>query len=95
MTATECASEPGKRRCEELGGTCVIESDGYYTINTLCVAIGAILLVAFIWPAAQRLQRMSTAISDSEEPSSYQIFRTTWVGLASELDEEGLAVVSN
>lgn len=56
LLATECASEPGKARCQTLGGTCMIESDGYYTVSAICVAIGAILLVAYIWPAARRLQ---------------------------------------
>ncbi|KAF8313706.1 MFS general substrate transporter [Clavulina sp. PMI_390] len=58
VSASECASESGKERCASLGGTCAIESDGYYTVSAICVAIGAILLVAYIWPAAQRLQRL-------------------------------------
>ena len=33
-----------------------MEADGYYAVSTICVAIGAILLVAYIWPAAKRLQ---------------------------------------
>jgi len=56
VNVRECASDVGKARCGTLGGTCVIESDGYYTVSAICIAIGAIMLVAFIWPAARRLQ---------------------------------------
>lgn len=89
LLATECASEPGKARCQTLGGTCMIESDGYYTVSAICVAIGAILLVAYIWPAARRLQRklhfLTLCVTTTE-----RMFRTTWVCMESKLSKKGL-----
>ena len=52
----ECVSEPGKTACEEIGGDCVTERDGYYYVSSLCVALGVFSLVFYIIPTARRLQ---------------------------------------
>jgi hypothetical protein len=64
-SAAECISEHGKSVCASLGGTCVNERDGYYSVSLLCVSIGALLLVTYIIPTARRLQGMSHFISAS------------------------------
>ncbi|KAF8339901.1 acetyl-coenzyme A transporter 1-domain-containing protein [Cantharellus anzutake] len=56
--AQECSSESGRERCKGLGGECVTEFDGYYTVSLICVALGAILLVGYIWPKAKQLQAL-------------------------------------
>jgi len=56
MQVQDCISEAGKQRCASLGGDCLMEVDGYYAVSSICIAIGAVLLVTYIWPAAKRLQ---------------------------------------
>lgn len=52
----ECVSDHGKAACADLGGQCLTTRDGYYWISSICIILGAILLVTFIQPAARRLQ---------------------------------------
>ena len=54
--AVECVSDHGKAHCADIGGQCVTEKDGYYTLSALCMAFGAIFLIAYIIPTARRLQ---------------------------------------
>ncbi|CDS82249.1 related to putative acetyl-coenzyme A transporter [Sporisorium scitamineum] len=54
----ECTSDLGKAACSAAGGECYIERDGYYWTSTLCVVVGAALLVAFIIPACRKLQAL-------------------------------------
>ncbi|KAF8609359.1 MFS general substrate transporter [Ceratobasidium sp. AG-I] len=58
MKATECVSDHGKAVCTELGGTCVTERDGYYIVSCICIALGASILLFYIWPAAKKLQAL-------------------------------------
>ncbi|KDQ14932.1 hypothetical protein BOTBODRAFT_109510 [Botryobasidium botryosum FD-172 SS1] len=61
VSASECATESGKSACKDLGGTCVIERDGYYAVSIICVTIGAVLFASFILPTARRLQAVPLA----------------------------------
>ena len=58
LPLSECVSEAGRSRCSAIGGTCHIARDGYYWTNTICVAIGAVTLMAVIWPICQHLQKI-------------------------------------
>jgi PAT family acetyl-CoA transporter-like MFS transporter 1 len=53
-----CVAEAGKAHCTELGGKCVIERDGYYWVNILCVIIGLITFVTYIRKTLFRLQAL-------------------------------------
>ena len=50
--------EPEKHRCTDGGGTCTIETDGYYIVNVLCVVIGIVTFWGFIKPQALKLQSL-------------------------------------
>ncbi|KAI9675071.1 MAG: hypothetical protein M1817_001478 [Caeruleum heppii] len=54
-----CALEAEKHRCLDGGGSCVIQRDGYYITNIVCVIIGALTFWGYIRPAALRLQALS------------------------------------
>ena len=56
LLATECVSHNGKKACQDIGGTCHIERDGYYVVTGICLAVGLIILLTFIIPTARRLQ---------------------------------------
>lgn len=56
--AFSCVQEVEKHRCVNGGGTCVIERDGYYIVNILCVVFGIVTFWAFIKPAALKLQAL-------------------------------------
>jgi MFS transporter, PAT family, solute carrier family 33 (acetyl-CoA transportor), member 1 len=49
-------SEAGKHACKEVGGTCVVTTDGYYIVSGICMVFGIIFLVAFVIPVAKKLQ---------------------------------------
>lgn len=53
-----CALEADKHRCKDGGGSCIIEQDGYYITNVLCVIIGAVTFWYYIKPAALKLQAL-------------------------------------
>ncbi|CAD6498997.1 BgTH12-04652 [Blumeria graminis f. sp. triticale] len=53
-----CGLAQEKDRCIQGGGTCAIESDGYYSINVACVIIGFLTFFLYIKPAALRLQAL-------------------------------------
>jgi PAT family acetyl-CoA transporter-like MFS transporter 1 len=61
LASNECTSDEGAARCRAVGGTCIIERDGYYWTSTICVVIGTIALFTFILPKAQKLQRLPAA----------------------------------
>ena len=48
--------DPGKGLCEDAGGHCVIQRDGYYIMSFVCVVVGAALLVTYILPTVRKLQ---------------------------------------
>ncbi|KAK3808374.1 MAG: acetyl-coenzyme A transporter 1 [Benniella sp.] len=54
-----CTTEPGKTLCQELQGKCLIEKDGYYYTSTVCVMIGATLLVLYIAPTVRYLESLN------------------------------------
>lgn len=51
-----CKSEASKLACQKLGGTCVIQQDGYYYAGSICVILGISLLVLYVKPAILRIQ---------------------------------------
>jgi PAT family acetyl-CoA transporter-like MFS transporter 1 len=53
-----CVAEADRHRCVDGGGTCDISTDGYYLVNLLCVAVGALIFWSFIGPAVKRLQAL-------------------------------------
>lgn len=57
-SAFSCALEADKARCQAGGGQCVVEQDGYYITNLLCVIIGAITFYVYIRPTALKLQAL-------------------------------------
>ncbi|KAI1319286.1 hypothetical protein EDD11_004423 [Mortierella claussenii] len=57
--AFSCTSELGKGQCQKLGGKCMIEQDGYYYVSTVCVMIGATLLVVYIAPTIRYLESLN------------------------------------
>ncbi|KAI1308418.1 hypothetical protein EDD11_004308 [Mortierella claussenii] len=54
-----CAAEPGKSLCEDLGGECVLQQDGYYYVSSMCVLVGGLLLVFYIAPTIRYLETLS------------------------------------
>ncbi|KAL9600545.1 MAG: hypothetical protein Q9219_003091 [cf. Caloplaca sp. 3 TL-2023] len=59
VTSTfSCALEAQKHRCLDGGGTCIVERDGYYITNVVCVIIGLVTFWAYIRPAAMKLQAL-------------------------------------
>lgn len=56
LPAHDCSSEHSKIACSDLGGECKIERDGYYVTSTICIIVGAILLLTFVQPTARKLQ---------------------------------------
>jgi PAT family acetyl-CoA transporter-like MFS transporter 1 len=53
-----CALQPDKERCIAGGGTCVLERDGYYLVNMLCVLFGLVTFIWYIRPRVARLQAL-------------------------------------
>lgn len=51
-----CVNDPGRHLCNELGGHCIIQRDGYYIMSVVCVALGAFSLIYYILPTVKRLQ---------------------------------------
>jgi len=58
LKAPECVSEHGKAVCQDIGGQCITQRDGYYIVSWLCIGFGVIFLVAVIIPAANKLQAL-------------------------------------
>lgn len=72
--ATECVSEHGKKACEDIGGECITERDGYYYVSSVCVVLGVLSLVLYIIPTARRLQgtlTLSFSLSDHRNNVSF------------------------
>ncbi|UZJ56758.1 hypothetical protein CBS101457_006078 [Exobasidium rhododendri] len=61
VVSSECTSDDGKAQCRALGGTCVIERDGYYWTSAICVVVGTIVLFTFIRPKSKQLQALPAA----------------------------------
>jgi MFS transporter, PAT family, solute carrier family 33 (acetyl-CoA transportor), member 1 len=54
-TPFSCVAEAEKNRCVAGGGTCVIQRDGYYLVNVLCVIIGIVTFWGYIKVTVWRL----------------------------------------
>ena len=67
MKSQECVTEHGKAACAELGGLCRTERDGYYITSSICIALGAILLIGFVAPTAKKLQGELHLLSETKE----------------------------
>jgi MFS transporter, PAT family, solute carrier family 33 (acetyl-CoA transportor), member 1 len=59
ILAHSCHTEPEKAQCVAAGGMCEKHVDGYYIVNTLCVAIGFVLFFWYIRPRVTKLQGIS------------------------------------
>lgn len=77
LAAAECASDHGKAECAKLGGECVLQQDGYYTVSFLCVALGVLILVGWIRPTVRKLQGESSLALFAFELSSAENFSLT------------------
>ncbi|KAF8470088.1 acetyl-coenzyme A transporter 1-domain-containing protein [Kalaharituber pfeilii] len=53
-----CALEGDKHTCKDMGGTCRIHTDGYYTTNVVCVLVGAASFVWYIKPKVNHLMAL-------------------------------------
>ncbi|KAI8887921.1 MFS general substrate transporter [Backusella circina FSU 941] len=53
-----CTSEHGQQLCKEANGICHIQRDGYYSVGITCVVLGLVLLLAYIKPVTERLERL-------------------------------------
>ncbi|KAL8890495.1 MAG: hypothetical protein Q9215_002356 [Flavoplaca cf. flavocitrina] len=53
-----CALEAQKQTCLAGAGKCVVERDGYYITNVVCVLVGVVTFAAFIRPAVVKLQKL-------------------------------------
>ncbi|KAF4124561.1 transporter [Geosmithia morbida] len=51
-----CSLQGEKERCEQGGGFCQTDRDGYYTVNVLCVLFGAATFIWYIRPKVMHLQ---------------------------------------
>ncbi|KAI8817124.1 acetyl-coenzyme A transporter 1-domain-containing protein [Fimicolochytrium jonesii] len=56
-----CSTDTQKAACKDLGGTCVVDQDGYYVVGIICVVIGFMTLVGFIRPMIKGLYRVPDA----------------------------------
>ncbi|PSS37197.1 hypothetical protein PHLCEN_2v968 [Hermanssonia centrifuga] len=59
VKAAECVSDHGKIACENLGGECVTERDGYYIVSAVCLGIGVLSVIFHMIPTARKLQEWS------------------------------------
>ncbi|KAN0074239.1 Acetyl-coenzyme A transporter 1 domain containing protein [Elaphomyces granulatus] len=53
-----CPLEADKHRCSNGGGSCIINRDGYYITNILCVLVGSVIFWTYIQPSALKLQAL-------------------------------------
>ena len=56
--AAECVSDHGKHACEDIGGECVTERDGFYIVSAVCLGLGIISVIFHMLPTARKLQGM-------------------------------------
>lgn len=45
--------------CQDIGGQCLVETDGYYIVSFVCMTFGVVFLFAYIIPTARKLQGKS------------------------------------
>ncbi|BFZ64539.1 hypothetical protein YB2330_005686 [Saitoella coloradoensis] len=56
--AHSATSQLAKDECKELGGSVVVDRDGYYVMSSVCVALGALVFFGWTRPAVKRLERL-------------------------------------
>lgn len=56
--AFSCALEADRHRCEVGGGTCHVQTDGYYVMNILCIIVGVVTFYGYIKPAVAKIQAL-------------------------------------
>ncbi|KAK7189614.1 acetyl-CoA transporter 1 [Paraphaeosphaeria sporulosa] len=56
--AFSCALEADRHRCEAGGGTCHVQTDGYYVMNMICIIIGVVTFYGYIKPAVTKIQAL-------------------------------------
>lgn len=56
--AFSCALEADKHLCQNGGGVCQSQRDGYYITNIVCVIIGAVTFWMYIQGAVLKLQNL-------------------------------------
>ena len=61
-SSLDCKDSLSKAFCLEKGGKCIMEQDGYYLINTICISIGILLLLGYISREVKRLQSLSVSV---------------------------------
>ncbi|KAJ3016401.1 hypothetical protein HKX48_004042 [Thoreauomyces humboldtii] len=49
-----CSTDAQKAACKEIGGTCIVDRDGYYVVGTACVAVGLLTLLLYVRPMVSR-----------------------------------------
>ncbi|KAI7863641.1 acetyl-coenzyme A transporter 1-domain-containing protein [Spinellus fusiger] len=53
-----CTSDEGKSACKTLSGECKVVQDGYYFAGIMCVILGLVMLVAYVKPVVEHLERL-------------------------------------
>ncbi|SGY33301.1 BQ5605_C002g01479 [Microbotryum silenes-dioicae] len=68
LASQECVSDHGKAACADLGGICHTTRDGYYWVSSVCIIVGAFVLISFIQPASRRLQSLPASAWRVKKP---------------------------
>ncbi|KAI8918592.1 acetyl-coenzyme A transporter 1-domain-containing protein [Powellomyces hirtus] len=50
-----CSTDAEKAACKDIGGKCIIDTDGYYVVGAACVVVGLASLLLFVRPLVARL----------------------------------------
>ncbi|XP_011270603.1 hypothetical protein CAOG_08932 [Capsaspora owczarzaki ATCC 30864] len=53
---SSCVSHDDKQACHNIGGSCVIDSDGFYFVAWICFVLGAVVLFGFVRRVAPYLE---------------------------------------
>jgi hypothetical protein len=58
FAAFSCVAKEAKNMCEQSGGICTIQTDGYYITSMLCITIGATLFFGWIYKKMRFLESL-------------------------------------
>lgn len=58
FAAFSCVAKEAKNMCEQSGGVCAIQTDGYYITSMLCITIGATLFFGWIYKKMRYLESL-------------------------------------
>lgn len=61
-SSISCADEATKDTCKSLNGTCVITSDGYFTVGSLSFILGLAILLVIIIPGVGYIEGLNDQI---------------------------------